>query len=313
MESVHLSSEDVAAYIDGRLAPAARRCVGEHLAACGDCFELYAETLYCLNDTGTRWASSSVLPFRGRDRVLKRWLPAAAAAVLVVAVGAGSYHWFVARPEIDVDELVQTLQVSEGIVGKVWTGETLRGADEDGIVDRKAVSFLVGAHLVGLQASLEAGDKQAADEAIARVSRFLKQAGFADSALDQFREARRSLAKGAALGGFTHLVDETSPVIESALPTVHLDFGEWAQAGRIAALSQREAFFDRRANRRFLTWLLDQDEETIDRAAMAKLRLIDQIWRQRPIPPERFTELADAFTDILELYEARGRSEPSFS
>jgi hypothetical protein len=313
MESVHPSCEEAAAYIEGRQAPAVRRRVAEHLASCDDCFELYTEALYCLSDASAKRPKGIVVPFSRRDRALKRWLPAAAAAVLVLAVGFGGYRSFVARPEIEVADLVRTLRVSDGLVENVWVGETLRGANDGADVDLTALSFLVGAHLVGFQASLEAGDSEAAAAAAARVSSVLTQGNFVDTAVKRFREARQSLRQGRARGRFMSLVEETSPIIEKALYPVYLDFGEWAQAGRIAALSRSEAFFAERANRRFLTWLLEQDEEAIDDDAMVKLRAIERIWRSQPIAAESFGELADAFTAILDLYETRGRIEPSFS
>ena len=80
------SAETLAAYGDGKLTPAERREVEKHIAACEDCFELFAgAAAYRLEEA----AEGAVIAHlaTGRPR-LRRWYAAAAAAAIVVAVWA---------------------------------------------------------------------------------------------------------------------------------------------------------------------------------------------------------------------------------
>jgi hypothetical protein len=102
-------------------------------------------------------------------------------------------------------------------------------------------------------------------------------------------------------------------VIDNTFLPVHRQLGAWAQAGRIAALAGSEPFFARRTNRRFLDWVLAQDEEAVDGEALARLRAIAREWPREPWEGRPLRRLAEEFTAILDRYEALGRREPSYS
>lgn len=313
----HPTATEVAAYIDGHLASGARRRIAEHLTSCDDCFELYTGTLDCLGEIRGKLPGGNVVQFPSRAAVVKRWLPAAAAAVLLVALGIGGYRAFCGRPEMEVADLVQTLRGSDELVDKVWTGETLRGSADGQHTDDSAVSFLVGAHLVGFQASIEAVDLEAASDAAGRVASVLAHGEQVRDARRAFGQAVVGLRRAHSVAPYARLVEETSPAIEGAFEAVHLDFGKWAQAGHIAALTHSQRFFDARANYRFLVWMLDQDDEDIDLDAERYLHEVEGIWRRYresggTLSAVQLDHLAAAFTSILDRYEALARPSSSF-
>ncbi len=314
--SAHPGDEEIAAYIDCGLKPAARRRLAAHLSACDACFEVYLETLHCLHPAAAVPARDAVVPFTRRSPAAARWSTAATAAALLVAAGLGGVHLLAGRPRMDAMALVRTLGGGDGLAENVWTGEVLRSGfddEEQEPTDFDALSFLMGAHLVGFQATVEAQDQEAACAAAGRVVGVLVRAEFVATAASEFKQATGALCRQSATRSWTGLVERTSPVIEEAFRPVHLDFGEWAQAGRIAARAERSVFFERRTNRRFLEWLLEQREEKIDDKALGHLRSIDSIWRMGPRGAGDFRRLADAFTAILDRYEALLRSEGGFS
>jgi len=234
-----------------------------------------------------------------------------------LAVGFAGYRLLLAPPSVEVAELVEPLAGSRGAAEAVWTGPVYRGGGVQPTEAFRAKSLLVGAHLVGFQTAVAAGDSRAAADAARRVANYLDENGFLPDETKRFRDtqlalgadrpglASRDLARARALLSRARaLVKETSEPIEESFSEVHLPFGEWVQAGYVAARTANRAWFERRANRRFLSYLLRQDDEEIDSEARKALERIRQVWGRGELGPAELAVLATQFEAILQRYQA---------
>ncbi|HEX5757905.1 MAG TPA: zf-HC2 domain-containing protein [Thermoanaerobaculia bacterium] len=302
--SGHPELEEIAAFLDGRLSGADRARISEHLSVCEECLELFTETAHALRETSAGTEEGKVVPFDAPARPSRRWLPYAAAAALLLALAVPAYRLFLAPPGVAVAELVEPLAGSRDAAGAVWTGPVYRGAEDEPSEAFRADSFLVGAHLAGFQTAAVAGDSRAAADAARRVANYLDENGFLPEETKRFRDAQLELGADppASTQDYVSLVEEASEPIEESFSEVHLPFGQWAQAGYVAARTANGAWFERRANRRFLSWLLRQGEE-IDPEALAALRRIEAIRKREPLGARDFQELAGQFEAILDHYQ----------
>lgn len=316
--SAHPELEEIAAYLDGRLSAAERREITAHLSVCTECLELFTETAHALEETSASTAGGEVVPFDRALRSPRRWLPAAAAAAALLAVGFAGYRFLLVPPSVDVAELVEPLVGSHGAAEAVWTGPVYRGGEDQPTEAFRAKSLLVGAHLVGFQTAAAAGDSRAAADAARRVANYLDESGYLPDETKRFRDAQ--LALGAGRPGLARrdlsralaLVKETSEPIEESFSEVYLPFGEWAQAGYVAARTGNHAWFERRKNRRFLSYLLRQDDEEIEPEARKALEKIRVAWDRRELRPVELAALAGQFEAILDRYQALSERDTFF-
>jgi len=87
------TDEDLAAYLDGMLAAPERARITAHLADCESCYEIFMGAAHFMQDSVSPGTEGQILPFPANPKdgggvALRRWwIPAAAAAVLVLGVG----------------------------------------------------------------------------------------------------------------------------------------------------------------------------------------------------------------------------------
>lgn len=283
----HPELEILAAYVDGRLSSAERARVAAHLASCEDCFEVFAETVRLTAEgealAPLKGADSYPFPFR-RMAPGWRWAAAVAAGLAVFAVGLTSYQAFVARPEISTARLVKPLAAEADLSRQTWPEDVMRGGDTPSNLASAYESFQAGVLDVGLELNLEQGNRKGAAETSRRMANVLNGILLMDEETSLFRDNTETLRSGT-------LPAETRERMRTALSTplldqVHVDFGRWAEAGRLSALAGQDGFFQDRRNRRFLKLLLDdpsrlaepeEDEELEVTLAPAVHRLLEEI------------------------------------
>lgn len=307
--SGHPELEEIAAYLDGRLSRSERAGITRHLSVCDECLELFAETKHNLGATSAGTAGGEVLPFASRPSLTWRWLPYAAAAVLIVVIGVAGYR--ASTPELILGELLKPLQETPGLAAAVWQPEVLRGLPK-GISEASVLSFLAGAHLVGYRVAVAAEDSDVAGREAQQLANQFEAAGELDSAVRQLREAQFALEDGQSTRKFAGLIEEASAAAEARFFPVHLDFGTWAQGGHIAGRTGNRAWFERRKNRRFLSYLLRQDEEEIEPEAREALEGIREVWDRGEMGPAELAALAGRFEAVLERYQRLSEQETFF-
>ena len=236
------SSENLAAYIDGELGEAERQRITEHLASCEDCYAVYTETLRFQLDTESVFAEGEVLPFRAPKEkrtaaaALRRWYPIA--ALLLVGVGGGSFHFLALPPGLVPTKLVPPLADPSSVDGRLWLGPTYRGegGDEESKLDEPPSRM--GVQLVNLQASLKAGNVLAAQDVVARILGLLKAQPFTDDLYKAYTGITVALENhkppSELLPEASRLAKESREVFDPTL----LDLGQWVEAGRLAAPSR---------------------------------------------------------------------------
>jgi len=228
-----LSVETLAAYGDGKLTPAERREVERHLAACEDCFELFAgAAAYRLEEA----AAGAVAAHPATKRPRFRWWHAAAAAAIVVAVGA------VVRQQATTNKGgAEVLALANGLGnGKQLDIAAARAWSDDGALafgaglptSKRAVRL--GVHLLDARVALEARQEERFDAALDRVALLLPPQ---DGAIEIIEGLRRITGK---VGQARRRADlDRLATAARSLDPAGFDLGVWAEAGRLAALSGR--------------------------------------------------------------------------
>jgi Putative zinc-finger len=318
--SGHLELEEIAAYLDGRLSEAEQGGITRHLSVCEECLELFTETAHALRETDAETAGGYVVPFVRPSRHSRQWLPYAAAATVLLALAVPRYLLLWAPREMEVAEVLEPLMSTRDLararaelaqaradLGRarvIWEGTTYRSGEEPETDAPRALSFLVGAHLVGFQEAVKVGDPIAAGEAGRRVANYLSQGYFLDAEKERFRKAVTALEEqGAPTSRYAGLIEETSEAIDDSFAGPSYELGKWAQAGYIASRIGNRVWFERRANRRFLSYLLRQDEEPIEPEARAALERIREVWDRGELRPAELAGLAGQFEAILQRYQ----------
>jgi hypothetical protein len=228
----HPRAETLAAFIDGRLARRERREMVEHLDACPDCYEEYAETVRFLQDEEP---GGRVLAIGREDRTRSLrplfWTAAAIAAVLVAAlVVPGLLRETSAPSETSTDRWAAALESAQVAADSILATESPTGqAFGPSGIDRRPSAFRAGVRLTDLQVALLAGDRAAARFAATELEPMAPDLRGAIDRRWRWRDAtRQSLLDIEAEYGQT----------TSALLT-----GARAEAGRLAAASGDSAFF----------------------------------------------------------------------
>jgi hypothetical protein len=271
------TDEDLAAYLDGRLAAPERARITAHLADCESCYEIFAGAAHFQQDVQDEISEDAAHfqqdnvpaepagrivafppPEDGGGRARKRWwIPAAAAAALAIGgVGFIGYRSF--STELMTPELIALLQTEAALASHLHHFTTYRGIgdDSEAFLSRQP-SFLAGARLVDLQISLDTGKDKEASELLRGIGQSIRSGplGDKDESAKLYLDAAEQLRAGGP--GALGKIKAAAPRWEEGLKDSLLDpdflaFGKWTEAGRLAAETGSSDFFNRR-NRHFLS------------------------------------------------------------
>lgn len=287
-DSGHPGDEELAAYVDGMLGEEDAARVAGHLAACADCYRVYSETLrFQLEEEEAKEgedlaaaAGGEVVPFPSGQKVRPPWWLAAAAAVLVVGVGAGLFTLFGPAPEMTTAELVSPLQGQKDLGAELWSGPRLRGPEDESedLISNERL-FQIGVQLVNLQVALEQSNETASDDVLARLVGLFSEEFLGDEYAAYYSGVRVAISQ--------EKVPPRSFLKESAakseefreLDDPYLELGRFVEAGRLAAIAREPSFFERRGVRRMLADLLKQQRQgelALDAESLRSLEAISE-------------------------------------
>jgi putative zinc finger protein len=304
------TAEELAAYIDGTLGKAERNRITKHLASCEDCYTVYSETLRFQLDSSPAAPESNVVPFRRRSEGHGAWWwrsIAAAAAVVIVGLGSGGYFLFLASPPaLPTGDVISALP-DKSASQDLWLGPTFRGGGneaEAAPIDQAA--FQMGVQLVNLQVSLKAARARDAQDAIARILGLLKPQYFTDQLQERYSQLTGTIENRPPkdlLPNAARLAHDVREVFDSEA----LDFGQWVEAGRLAALAGDPSFLQQPESQSFLRrfrWRhkLGRGEAKINPEALQKLEEISSVLGKRRFARPEYDELVGSFERILEIY-----------
>jgi hypothetical protein len=302
------TDEELAAFLDGTLTKAERARVIAHLADCESCYEIFAGSVHFLHDSPPVEAGGQVLPFvskrEGGGGGIRRWLPAAAAAVVVAGLGYGGYRELSSPPSLAA--LVAPVAHRPGVAEKINVTRFRGGGDSDEDLFSLRPAFLVGARMVDLRLSLQAGDRAKASDLLLDMGNQLKKISFLsfldDEANRHFEEARLLSARAT---------DKNLRRIAASLPAREkdfedflgpsFDFGKWTEAGRLAAETQAPGFFGWR-NRWYLRRLL-KNKDDYEEGVAEHLAEIQRIWDRGDLQSKDYQELSRQFGEIVRSYD----------
>ena len=304
----HLDLEELGAFLDGGLSAARRARIREHLGGCRDCYEIFSETAQLQQEMDPVGEGEVV---RGRFRERRRWglwAGYAAAAVLVVGVSAGIYQQLTRPADVSVASLSASLAAHlDQTKEQIWH-ETLRGVeDPNGDFKFRESSFRIGVELINLQTGLAADQEQVASGAVAKINQLLPDLDATDDVTKFYQDLYvhlsktppHELAAGAAAKADAVFKDYGEPFL--------VDFGKWAEAGRLAAVAQEPAFFAQRGVRRFPSDLRRSEEgRDLPPEVSKALDDIDRLLDSDDLKAADYDALKEAYSRILHVYYPGG-------
>src|SRR5215203_3721196 len=346
-KKLHPSDAELAAYIDGALDEMEAALVEKHLVSCESCFEVYSETLQFQEvyseilqfqeDSEPQNKMDNLVPFHPQQKAhppipilasstmplpaaVARSLPTVAkaeirprqwfsiAAVLVMGVGVGAYYQLYAPLALMPDNVARPASNRPGIAKNLWIGPVYRGGGGEEM-NLDEASFRMGVQLVNLQVSLQAGERKAAQDAIAAILGLLDTGMITEDLQKKYTDLTVALEKEAPssfLPQASELAKETREVF-LADDDLSLDLGQWVAAGRLAAMAKNPAFFQERENRSFLRRALWREklglgEMKLDPETRESLQQIADIIAKDDLGASDYVELKRRFEQILEIY-----------
>jgi hypothetical protein len=177
----------------------------------------------------------------------------------------------------------------------------------------------MGVQLVNLQVSLQAGERRAAQDAIAAILNLLDTGLITEDLKKKYVGLTGALedpkkAPSSFLSQMPVLVKDTREVF-LADEDSSLDFGQWVEAGRLAAIAKNSAFFKERENLSFLRRFLFRQkyglglrkklglvDMKLDPETRESLQQIADVIAKDDLGASDYVELKRRFEQILEIH-----------
>jgi putative zinc finger protein len=303
------SDEDLAAYIDGTLGKAESQRITEHLADCEDCYAVYAETLQFQLETEVPEEGNVVVFPSKKDVERRRWIGIAALLALGVGIGATCYALLAPPPNLVTAEVTAPIQGKPELTGSLWLGPTYRGGGDEGeeAPPPDPASFQMGVQLVNLQVSLEAGDGKQASDVVTRIYNILENQLFVEDLKKDYLNITAAIENGTPPNDLAGKASALAQQAREVFNAPHLDFGQWVEAGRLAAAAGEPSFFEHGDTRTFLRRLLWRQklgigEMKLDPAARRSLQDISEVVSRGSLGRAEYGKLRKDLETILDVY-----------
>lgn len=274
--------EDLAAFLDGTLAPERRESMIEHLASCESCYEIFAgaarfqadepQEVAELEQQETPEDRAGVLDKRRADRPFERrwsvrarpWRRGAAAAIAALLVaGLAPLVWWRVRdagavsPEGLSAELLKSPAALKAV--KVpWTGRVTRGGGQEGEpragdVPPDLGDFRLGVRLLDLRLALASGNQTAADETLQRLDNLFGALWLPLLEIRAgYRGIRKELDRAAPVALLPKAEAAEKSLLAAGVEGESVDLGSWTEACRLAGVTRQPEIFRSRAARLLL-------------------------------------------------------------
>lgn len=319
--------EDIAALLDGKLSEGERARVVAHLTDCESCYTVFTDAArFQLEEedeesqkpeesagaapVAEEPAPAPVIPFHRRPAV--RWaLPLAALLVLGLAT-IPLYLRYSPMPEIVSADLVDP----KSATAEPWSEGITRGDEKPGEA-YDAYEFLVGIHLVDLHLTLTRNDDpQMVLNVLAGIHNHINSFMVVPEEARFYEQVREHILAGKPPANLAEEAARQEASLAEWMEEVdsaYLAFGMWTEAGRLASVDRQPAFFEDGDNRRFLAWLLrNEEDQHLDGGIVRTLKEIRGILDDHDRETLPYAALQERFEAILRHYdnEARASSSP---
>lgn len=303
--------EELAALIDGRLEGDDRADLLAHVESCEACYEIYTETLRFREEEATSGdAEVASLSDRshqsGQSRSKQRfWFAAgslAAGALLAVVIWSPVGERFVGglrgEGSLAVGNLIADLSVGQDEAaahnaydGSGWS--RTRGLADH--LNERERSFRLGVRVVDLTLALSAKDHSQAQQLLPEVVALSDGFDISEHVVATFREIQRLLEAGEDHEKALDLALIADGYATDLADRAAFELGKWAEAGRLAALSEEVAYF-RRAKIRSLPSRLEGAKLYTELSGA-----LDPLKAGLEVRPsaEHLASLADQFTRLV--------------
>ncbi|HVT60631.1 MAG TPA: zf-HC2 domain-containing protein [Thermoanaerobaculia bacterium] len=316
------SLEEVAAFLDGTLPEEERARLTRHLADCDSCYELFAGAARSLLDTAAAELDEEadrppavVVPPAWQLPRRTAWVPWSAglsvAALLLFAlaavIGISTYRWWTSTPVLQTASLVRPLGgVRTVLTEKLYKGAVLRGGKAPETPPEDAKAFQLGVELADLRVTVQAREKTKFAEVMRDIARMISNVDLlgGEDSKNYFSLADKVQNDPAAFTP-TQLGKEADDV-EKNLDTrfgIHLSFGKWTEAARLAALAKEPSFCRTWTSRRFLHRLRAQQDEPIEGEILERLGKVETTLARRPLRRADFAAAATELKEIIDHYD----------
>jgi hypothetical protein len=298
------TDEELATFLDGTLPKAERERITAHLADCESCYEIFAGAVHFQQDSASPDQDRTVVPFPSKkDReerpARKRWwIPAAAAAVLALGIGLAGF-----RELSDPTAMTKLVALQSKPVPAKDYYEPIRtrgGGDNTPSFGAVGPTFLTGVLL--LDVALERQQGNVDPNSLGDLGTKLKDAVDLETAktFATYADKLRSSDPAARREVAASLPRQVAEIDEDLHPSLHYNFGKWAETGRLAALTRNPGFFSW-AHKLFLAKLL-REPLFQEEGVREHLEAIQAIWG-RGIQAGDYDTLAEHFTEIIRYYD----------
>ena len=285
------SSEDIAAFLDGKLLGEERARIIAHLNECDSCYATFADTAVFLLDEGQEGSTpeeasepaGTVVPFPRRKTLT--WAASIAAMLLIGVTALGIYRQYNEMPVLVASELIDPRMPVTGEAIDRWA-ERMRGGDSAVALTDSPAEFLLGANLVDLRLRLARNEGEA-EQVLIRINQQMPNLLVVPEEAKFYEDARDRIVQGTPPKNLLAEADRVeASLTEFLAPATYLAFGKWTEAGRLSAEAREADFFQDRENRRFLRWLLrNAEEEGLDSEVVSTLHqiqgLLEEEFRER--------------------------------
>lgn len=305
--------EDIAAFLDGKLSGEERARIVAHLADCESCYALFADAarfqLEEDKELGAEPVKAEVIPFP-RKRVL-RWALPLAAMLLIGLATIPLYKQYKEMPDMFAAQLVNPSALKDVPSDRLWSNDKRSGSKLQ-LLDSQPAEFMVGAHQVDLRVILARNDVQGAANVLARINSYIEGLLFSDEQAQVYKRVQAEiLERKRQPKDFLEEATATEASL-TQITSYSLAFGKWVEAARLAVLARQSGFFEDQQNRRFLRWLLRNQEEDLDPKVLANLREIQEILDSGDLQEPQYRDLAARLSEILEHYQNRAEAGSEF-
>jgi hypothetical protein len=249
-----IDPERMAALLDGRVDAREREALMAELAASGEDLEVFADAVAVMGETGGAVADAppdaGVIPLHPRRAAVWRWLPAVAAAAVLVMLAPWLADRLRSDAPVDPARLALLLERADAGLPEGWNRHpwtATRGAGDPLTGETRAVRL--GAHLLTLELAARAGDPEAGQIA-AEVGALLDDVAGGGPAAAVYRQVAREVDEGRAPE--PALLRDGWEAASALVDAQMLGVGAWLEAARVAAAGRDAAFFRADDSRRAL-------------------------------------------------------------
>lgn len=314
-----LELEQLAAFIDGCLDGEERQQVVEHLEGCASCYALFTDTIQLQEDDASTTVDAigetvtSPEPAEPLAAVAehpsshgRRWWLSMAAVAAVALIAVSAFYWLgpLGPPQPFEAAVLAQRAVGDDIeVEGLWLvpdrGWPIFRGLEDYFLTTEQRWFQLGVESVALPATLTADHAQAALEHLeSEILPLLDSINFVGPMLVlPYLELRQQLEDGASPQHLLETAAFAEQVLGKSADPIYYSLGQWAEAGRLAAVTQQRGYFKKRSVRRYPERLAEVE---LSPELRQEVTVIERLLNARSRDLE-LSELDAAFARLIDL------------